>query len=58
MIHRDSCQGNIKCSVKSCEFHDTKDLCSAEEIHVGEVNALSSKETRCDTFRAKDSYSS
>ncbi len=43
----------ITCNVKNCTYHDSHNVCMAEEIAVGPTTACSSAETVCVTFRPK-----
>ncbi|MGI6279274.1 MAG: DUF1540 domain-containing protein [Acutalibacteraceae bacterium] len=43
----------IACNVKNCVYHTENDSCDAGRIQVGDGAASSSKDTRCDTFKAK-----
>lgn len=44
----------ISCDVKNCYYHDNSNYCTAEQINVGPVSAVSSAETICATFKPKD----
>ena len=43
----------ITCDVKSCEFNDGENECTAGHISVGPCDASCSDETICATFRPK-----
>ncbi|MBQ5911180.1 MAG: DUF1540 domain-containing protein [Clostridia bacterium] len=43
----------IKCDVVNCEYHHEGNKCYAGCIEVGNGNCQSSKETACNTFKAK-----
>lgn len=42
----------IKCSVENCAYNDGKNHCTANQVSVGPMNATSSTETVCATFRS------
>lgn len=44
----------ITCDVHNCQYHDTENCCTAEQINVGPNYATSSADTVCATFRPKD----
>lgn len=43
----------VACSVTSCVYHDTKGVCTAGKIKVGNSSACTSSETCCDTYKSK-----
>ncbi len=43
----------ITCNVENCTYHDSHNVCMAEQIAVGPTNACTSAETVCVTFRPK-----
>ncbi|MBE6782270.1 MAG: DUF1540 domain-containing protein [Ruminococcaceae bacterium] len=44
----------IKCDVVNCEYHREGNKCQAGSIEVGHGNCSTSKETSCETFKAKN----
>ena len=43
----------IKCDVVNCKYHREGNKCQAGMIEVGHGNCQTSKETSCETFKAK-----
>ncbi len=43
----------VECSVKNCVYHAENNVCAAGHIKVGGATADSTKETCCDTFKAR-----
>ena len=43
----------IKCDVVNCTYHREGNKCEAGCIEVGRGNCSTSKDTACDTFKAK-----
>ncbi len=52
--HQCQCNDGIHCDVKNCVWHDGKCTCTADKVQVGPSFAISSADTICSTFRAKD----
>ena len=44
----------IKCGVVNCAYHREGNKCEAGCIEVGSGNCSSSKDTACETFKAKN----
>lgn len=44
----------IGCDVQNCYYHDPSNYCTADQINVGPVSAVTSADTICVTFRPKD----
>lgn len=44
----------ISCEVRNCVFHDKDNNCLAGSIKVGNPNAISENETKCETFECSD----
>ena len=47
----------ISCDVKNCKYHDKTNNCNAGHIKVGNSNATSSTDTKCETFECGDGCS-
>mgnify|MGYP002255416161 FL=1 len=47
----------ISCDVKNCKYHDKANNCNAGHIKVGNSNATSSTDTKCETFECGDGCS-
>ena len=47
----------ISCDVKNCKYHDKANCCNAGHIKVGNSNATSVTDTKCETFECSDSCS-
>ena len=47
----------ISCDVKSCKYHDKANNCNAGHIKVGNSNATSSTDTKCETFECSEGCS-
>ena len=41
----------VYCDVKNCAYHDGKNACAANKIHVGPAHAISSNDTACASFK-------
>ena len=42
----------ISCDVENCKYHDKTNNCNAGHIKVGNSNATSSTDTKCETLNA------
>ena len=49
----DKSQDNIKCAVKDCVYHSSKDLCEAAQIEVCPDFNQSSDIANCRTYKQK-----
>ncbi len=54
VIQTDEIKG-IKCEVKNCVYHNTKDCCTAGHIKVGNSQATKTSDTKCETFECHQS---
>ncbi len=44
----------ISCQVKNCVHHQNDNSCNAGHITVGNTNATTTTETKCETFKCCD----